>query len=142
MTSRPRLVRSVPYWALVAGSAASLGYGIWLTNDKLSIMSASLTDGTATGVEVYVGQSWAVFAAAFVAAGLIGLVAALALAAGRSLAAQRPVEVVEAIAWAQDEPPVDPDDAPIAVPEADAPENDPAADTAPRTLVDDETARR
>jgi hypothetical protein len=106
MNTRPRLVRSIPYWGLVVGSVASIGFGTWLTVDKITIMSTTLTDGTATGVEVYGGQAWAVFAAAFVAAGLVGLVAALALAAARSLVA-RPVEVVEAIAWQEEEPDVE-----------------------------------
>jgi hypothetical protein len=106
MNTRPRLVRSIPYWGLVVGSAASIAFGTWLTVDKITIMSTMLTDGTATGVEVYGGQAWAVFAAAFVAAGLIGFVAALALAAARSLVA-RPVEVVEAIAWQEEEPDVE-----------------------------------
>ncbi|QEV99920.1 hypothetical protein F6J84_07295 [Microbacterium caowuchunii] len=87
MNSRPRLFVSIPYWALVVGSAASLAFGVWLTVDKIEVMSAGLLDGTATGVEVYGGQSWAVFAAAFVGAGLVGFVAALALAAARSLVA-------------------------------------------------------
>lgn len=132
MTTRPRLTRSIPYWALVVGSAASTGFGIWLTIDKLSVMSTTLTDGSATGVEVYVGQSWAVFATAFVGAGLVGFVAALALAAGRSFVADRPVEVVEAIAWTGDEDLAEADLAQTDRPAvADAAESD--ADDAPES---------
>jgi hypothetical protein len=138
MNTRPRLVRSIPYWGLVVGSAASIAFGTWLTIDKITIMSTTLTDGTATGVEVYGGQAWAVFAAAFVAAGLIGFVAALALAAARSLVA-RPVEVVEAIAWQEEDADVEtPLDEPApaaasaeAVEPAEAPVATPPAEDAP-----------
>jgi hypothetical protein len=106
MNTRPRLTRSIPFWVLVVGSVASIGFGVWLTIDKLTVMETKLLDGTATGVEVYGGQAWAVFAAAFVGAGLVGLVAALALGAARTFAA-RPVEVVEAIDWQQEEPEVE-----------------------------------
>ena len=100
MNTAPRLTRSVPFWILLAGSLASVAFGIWLTVDRIGVMTTTLLDGTATGVEVYAGQSWAVFAAAFVAAGLVGLVATLALAVARSFA---PQPVVEAIAWAEDD---------------------------------------
>lgn len=85
MTARPRLVRSVPYWVLVVGSVAAGGVGLWLTLDKLGIMTDTILDGSATGVEVYVGQSWAVLGSILIGVGLIGLVFALALAAGASL---------------------------------------------------------
>jgi hypothetical protein len=106
MNNTPRLTRSIPFWVLLVGSLASVGFGTWLTFQKLGTMTSTLQDGSATGVEVYAGQSWAVFAAAFVGAGLVGLVAVLALAVARSFAA-RPVEVVEAIAWSDDEEPLD-----------------------------------
>ncbi|WP_159500834.1 hypothetical protein [Microbacterium sp. 18062] len=106
MNTRPRLTRSIPYWGLVVGSAASVGFGVWLTVDTLGTMTAGLDDGTATTAQVYGGQSWIVFGAAFVAAGLVGLVAALALAAARSLVS-RPVEVVEAISWQEEEPDIE-----------------------------------
>ncbi|WP_460774017.1 dinucleotide-utilizing enzyme [Microbacterium sp. GXF7504] len=102
MNTTPRLTRSVPFWILLVGSLASIAFGVWLTVDRLGLMTETLLDGTATGVEVYAGQAWTVFAAAFVGAGLVGLVAALALAVARSFVAQ-PVEVVEAIAWADDD---------------------------------------
>ncbi len=106
MNTTPRLARSFPFWLLLVGSLASLGYGSWLTLDKLTVMTNTLNDGTATGVEVYVGQAWSVFAAAFVGAGLVGLVAALALTVAKSFAA-RQVEVVEAIDWTDEEYAVD-----------------------------------
>lgn len=102
MTTRPRLSRSIPFWGLIAGSAAAVGFGAWLTIDKISVMTSTLTDGSATGVEVYAGQAWALFGAVIAGAGLVGLVAALALGAARSLFAPK-VDVVESIAW-QEEP--------------------------------------
>lgn len=105
MNIRPRPTRSIPFWILVAGSAASLGYGLWLTTDKISVMTSTLLDGSASGVEVYAGQAWAVFAAAFVGAGLIGLVASLALVVAASLFARpAPEEVVEVVDDAAEQP--------------------------------------
>jgi hypothetical protein len=127
MNTRPRLTRSIPFWGLVVGSVASVGFGVWLTIDKLTVMETKLLDGTATGVEVYGGQVWAIFAAAFVCAGLVGLVAALALGAARTFAV-RPVEPVEAIDWQREEPDVEThDESPVAdIREpAVAPETDP-----------------
>ena len=85
MTARPRLVRSVPFWVLVVGSVASVGVGLWLTLDKLGVMTDTLADGSATGVEVYAGQSWAVLGSILIGAGLIGLALALSIAAAASL---------------------------------------------------------
>ena len=95
MIARPRLVRSVPYWALVAGSVAAGGVGLWLTLDKLGVMTNAILDGSATGVDVYVGQSWAVLGSILIGVGLIGLAFALTLAAGASLVKRaEPVVVV------------------------------------------------
>ena len=85
MTARPRLVRSVPYWVLVVGSVASGAVGLWLTLDKLGVMTDRILDETATGVDVYVGQSWVVLGAILIGTGLVGLALALTLAAGASL---------------------------------------------------------
>lgn len=85
MTVHPRLVRSVPFWALIAGSAVAIGGGAYLLVDKLGTMETALNAGTATGVEVYVGQVWAVFGGVLVGAGVLGLALALAVAAARSL---------------------------------------------------------
>lgn len=108
MTTRPRLSRSIPFWGLIAGSAAAVGFGAWLTIDKISIMTSTLTDGSATGVEVYAGQAWALFGAVIAGAGLVGLVAALALGAARSLVAPK-VDVVETITWQDEAEPVETD---------------------------------
>ncbi len=85
MTARPRLVRSVPFWVLVIGSVAVGAIGLWLTLDKLGVMTTSILDGTATGVEVYAGQSWAVLGSILIGTGLIGLAFALTLAVVSSL---------------------------------------------------------
>lgn len=102
MSARPSLIRSIPFWILIVGSLAAIGFGFWLTTDKLGVMSATLTDGTATGLEVYVGQVWAVVGGILVATGLIGLALSLVLGVVRSLLPQPAIEVVETIAWAND----------------------------------------
>jgi len=108
MTARPRLVRSIPFWILIAGSLATVALGAWLVLDKLATMNATLLDGTATGVEVYGGQSLITVGAALIAAGLIGFVAALFLGVLRSFVPAAPVEVVEPLDWtAEDETFVD-----------------------------------
>ncbi|MEN2741107.1 hypothetical protein ABCS02_25265 [Microbacterium sp. X-17] len=99
MNTRPRLVRSVSFWALLVVSLASLGYGLWIVLDKIGVMTSTLQDQSATGVEVYAGQSWIVFGAAFVGAGVIGLIVTLALLALRSLLPAPEVAVVETIDW-------------------------------------------
>lgn len=85
MTVKPRLVRSVPFWTLVVLSAAAIGAGSYVLVDKLGTMERTIVDGTATGVEVYVGQVWAVFGAILIGAGVLGLALALAVAAARAL---------------------------------------------------------
>ena len=90
MTARPRLTRSIPFWILIEGSSPSIALVPWPVVDKIATMSATLLDGTATGVEVYGGQSWVTLGAALVGAGLVGLVAALFLAVLRSFVAGRP----------------------------------------------------
>ena len=95
----PRLSRSIPFWVLVGGSVVAIGAGTYLLVDKLGTMAATLTDGTATGVEVYAGQIWAVLGAILIGAGLIGLALALTVGAVRTLVPAAPVEVVEPPAW-------------------------------------------
>ncbi|MDQ1128417.1 hypothetical protein [Microbacterium sp. SORGH_AS_0888] len=144
MNTAPRLSRSFPFWLLLVGSLASLGYGVWLTIDKLTTMTSTLKDGSATGVEVYAGQSWAVFAAAFVGAGLVGLVVVLGLVVAASFVA-RPVAVVEAIDWTQEPAgdtavtPVAPDTTAVPVASAAADEEKPSDEVA-EAKPSDETA--
>ncbi len=105
MSARPSLVRSIPFWVLIAGSLATSIFGLWLATDKLGIMTDKLADGTATGLEVYVGQVWAIIGGVLIATGLIGLALALVLGVVRSFVAQPVVEVVAPIEWADaDEP--------------------------------------
>ncbi|HWV50261.1 MAG TPA: hypothetical protein VN035_12470 [Microbacterium sp.] len=93
------LIRSIPYWLLLVLSLAALGLGAWITTDQIGVMTTTLLDGTATGVEVYAGQAWVVFGGALVAGGIIGLFLALALAAAKTLVPRANVQVVEAIDW-------------------------------------------
>lgn len=93
MTTRPPLARSIPFWVLLVGSVATTAVGAWLVSDRLGIMTATLNDGTATGVEVYVGQSVAVLGAILIGAGVVGILLTLAVAAAASL---RPRAVVAA----------------------------------------------
>ncbi|MDL5350077.1 dinucleotide-utilizing enzyme [Microbacterium sp. zg-YB36] len=115
MSSRPRLVRSIPFWVLIAGSLASGIAGALILTDRLGVMSSALTDGTATGVEVYVGQIEAVFGAILVGAGIVGLALALTVASLRSAVpaavAAAPV-AAESIDWSAEHAAVDASDAP------------------------------
>ncbi|MEV5042862.1 dinucleotide-utilizing enzyme [Microbacterium sp. LMI1x-1-1.1] len=86
MNTRPRLTRSIPFWLLVAGSLASSAAGAVVLIDKLGTMETALTAGTATGVEVYVGQIWAVLGAILIGVGAIGLLLAFMLGALRAFA--------------------------------------------------------
>ncbi|WP_127475321.1 dinucleotide-utilizing enzyme [Microbacterium sulfonylureivorans] len=99
MSSRPALVRSIPFWGLVAASLGTAGYGALVLTEKLGTMTTTLTDGTATGVEVYVGQSQAVFGAVLVGAGVVGILLALTVASLATLRPSAPVEVVEPLDW-------------------------------------------
>lgn len=95
MSTRPRLVRSIPFWLLIAGSLASSAGGAYLLLDRLGGMDARLTDGTATSNDVYVGQIWAVLGAILIGAGLVGFALALTVGALRSFAPAAPAELVE-----------------------------------------------
>jgi len=130
MTVRPSLVRSIPFWILLVGSLATAAVGAWLTVDKLAVMSVGLTAGTATPVDVYVGQVWAIIGGVLIATGIVGLALALVLAVIRSFVPVTDVEIIEALDWsADDEEPLE--EAPV----ADAA---PVVETAP--VADAETA--
>lgn len=107
MTSRPRVARSIPFWVLFAGSLVATAGGAWISFSKLGTMIAGLTAQTATTAEVYGGQSWIVLGAALLGAGLIGLIAVLALAVVGSLLspAAATVEAVDDVAVAGDDLP-------------------------------------
>ena len=99
MSTRPRLIRSIPFWGLVVVSLATIAGGWYITTDKLGSMTTTLTDGTATGVDVYVGQSIAQLGSILIGAGVIGVLLALGVAAVSTLRPHTPVEVVEPIDW-------------------------------------------
>ena len=120
MPTRPSLLRSVPFWVIVIVSLATALFGGWLVVDRLSVMTRTLTDGSATGVEVYVGQSLVGLGAALIAAGLIGFVLALGIAVVRSFVPEQApaaVETVEVVTPVAAEPVV----APVAAEPAGAP---------------------
>lgn len=104
MSTRPPLTHSIPFWGLLVVSLATIGGGWFLTTDKLGQMTKTLTDGTATGVDVYVGQSVAQLGGILIGAGVIGVLLTLAVAALSTLRPHPPVEIVEPIDWsAEDE---------------------------------------
>ncbi|WP_194395582.1 dinucleotide-utilizing enzyme [Microbacterium atlanticum] len=102
MPTRPRLARSIPFWGLLLVSLATIAGGWFLTNRTLGSMTTTLTDGTATGVDVYVGQSIAQLGAVLIGAGVVGVLLALTVAALSTLR-PRPVEGAEQPAWTADE---------------------------------------
>ena len=102
--STTRLSRSIPFWVLVGGSVVAIAGGAFLLISKLNTMATTLTAGTATGVEVYAGQIWAVSGAILAGAGFVGLALALTLGALRSVVAPAAdvVTVVEPVAWEEE----------------------------------------
>ncbi len=97
MSTRPRLTRSIPFWGLVVVSVATIVGGWYVTTDKIGSMTRTLTDGSATGVDVYVGQTIAQLGSILIGAGVIGVLLALGIAALSTLRPQPPVEIVEPI---------------------------------------------
>ena len=95
------LIRSTSYWVLLALSLASAAIGGWLVWDSTTKMLTTILDGTATNVEVYVGQAWITSGAALLAAGIVGVFLALVLSAARALI-PTPQVVVEPIDWGSD----------------------------------------
>lgn len=93
------LTRSIGFWLLLILALASTAVGGWLVSGQISTMTATLTDNTATGVDVYVGQSLVVVGAALLAAGVVGILLAVALVAVQSLIPSSAPVVVEPIDW-------------------------------------------
>lgn len=85
MNRRARLITSVPYWILVAASAAVGALGLWTVLSRLGTLERGLIEETATNVEVFGGQSWSIVGAVLLGTGILGLFLALALAAATSL---------------------------------------------------------
>ncbi|GAA1949823.1 dinucleotide-utilizing enzyme [Microbacterium deminutum] len=104
MNPRPALLRSIPFWILVAASLATIVLGWWILTTKLNQMSAALTNGSATVRDVYVGPSVALVGAVLIGVGAIGILLALAVATAASLRPKAAVEIVEPIAWTDENP--------------------------------------
>ncbi|MGJ0388430.1 hypothetical protein [Microbacterium sp. CGR1] len=102
------LTRSIGFWLLLVLSLASAGVGGWLIAGQIGTMTSTLLDGTATGIEVYVGQSLVVVGAALLGAGVIGFLVAIALTAVQALIPTTAPVVVEPIDWTSE---ADADDA-------------------------------
>jgi hypothetical protein len=101
-----RLIRSIPFWALVVGSVVATAAGAYLLVTKLGAMDVGLTDGSATYSDLYVGQVWAIAAAVLGGIGLIGLALSLTIAALASLVPAAPVAVIEPPVWTEPTPEV------------------------------------
>lgn len=104
MTSRARLLVSIPFWILLVASLVSGALGLWIVLDRLGTMESGLEAGTATTSQVYGGQSWAVVGAVLLGAGVIGVLLTLAVAAIHTILPRPEIEVVESIDWTAGEP--------------------------------------
>lgn len=124
------LTRSIGFWLLLLLSLASAGVGGWLIAGQIGTMTSTLLDGTATGIEVYVGQSLVVVGAALLGAGVIGILVAVALSAVQALLPSPAPLVVEPIDWNAESDAVDEN-------ETTTVEND-ATDEAEQIAEDDE----
>lgn len=120
------LTRSIGFWLLLVLSLASAGVGGWIIAGQLGTMTSTLLDGTATGIEVYVGQSLVVVGAALLGAGVIGILIAIALSAVQALVPSPTPVVVEPIDWTAESS--ESDDSAIAA-DAAAPTVETTADT-------------
>src|SRR5690606_3456419 len=97
------LNRSIPYWMLSGLSLVAVAVGGWLVWDNTSTMQSTLLDGTATNVEVYVGQAWITAGAGILAAGIIGVLLALALGAAKTLRSTASPVVADEASWADED---------------------------------------
>ncbi|SEB68998.1 hypothetical protein [Microbacterium hydrocarbonoxydans] len=129
------LTRSIGFWLLLVLSLASAGVGGWIIAGQLGTMTSTLLDGTATGIEVYVGQSLVVVGAALLGAGVIGILIAIALSAVQALVPAPTPVVVEPIDWTAESS--DSDESAIAA-DAAAPTVDTSVQT---TDADDDEAQ-
>ena len=103
MTTRPSLLRSIPFWLLIVLSLATVVYGAWLFIVTTGSMTAGLAAQTATTADVYVGQIIAIIGGILIGTGLLGLALALVLGVLRSLIPAPAVEIVEPIDWNDEE---------------------------------------
>lgn len=126
MHTRPRLVRSIPFWILVIVSLGATIGGALVVKIELDWMTTALTANTATGVDVYVGQIAAVVAGIVCGAGVIGLLLALTVASLAGLRATHGASApVQSDADGSAQPQAEPVDA-IAPESADTVEAEPA----------------
>lgn len=116
MTVRPSLVRSIPFWILLVGSLATGALGAWLTFSELGALTDAILGGTATPVDVYVGQTWAIVGGILIATGLVGLALTLVVAVIRSFTPVTDIEVIEGAAWSDDDEDLVDDAATVAAP--------------------------
>ena len=136
------LSRSIGFWLLLVVSLIATAIGGWLIAGQIGTMTTTLLDGTATGIEVYVGQSLVVVGAGVLAAGIVGILLTLALVAARSLVPVAAPAVVEPIDWSAQTPdapasasaPVEVKEAPAAA-EAFATTDETTPDTTPDTAA-------
>src|SRR5689334_2279594 len=131
MNPRPSLLASIPYWLLVVAPLVVTALGAWILTSKIGAMTTTLTDGSATAVDVYVGPTVALLGAVLIGVGVIGILIALAVAALSSLRPKGAVEVLEPVAYVEETDvfaPVAPEAVPapafVEAPVADAPAAD------------------
>lgn len=74
----PNTRRRLAFWSLIILSLASVVAGAVIAIGKTATLERTITDGTATGVDVYGGQAWVTLGAGLVTAGVIGIFIALA----------------------------------------------------------------
>ncbi|MFB4351202.1 hypothetical protein [Microbacterium sp. CR_7] len=128
------LTRSIGFWLLLVLSLASAAVGGWLVAGQIGSMTTTLLANTATGVDVYVGQSLVVVGAVLLGAGVIGILIAVALTAVQSVLPSAAPVAVEAIDWTAEEPSPEPSEAaPVAETGAETSE-----DAVAETTEDDE----
>lgn len=134
------LTRSIGFWLLLALSLISGVVGGWLVNSQLTTMTTTLLDGTATGIEVYVGQSMVVLGSALIGAGILGVLIALALVAVRSVLPASAPAALEPIDWSTRP---EADDAPDGeMSDAAASSDAPASDVSEESELSDAPAGR
>ncbi|MGP3534936.1 dinucleotide-utilizing enzyme [Microbacterium sp. RD1] len=103
MNSRPSLIRNIPFWVLLVVSVVLTAVGGWLVSDRLGRIESAITTPTEqSNVEVFVSQSAVIGAGAVLAAGLLGILLTLTVAAIASLR-PRVAEVVEEIEWTSED---------------------------------------
>lgn len=131
------LTRSIGFWLLLVLALASTAVGGWLISGQIGTMTTTLLDGTATGIEVYVGQSLVVVGSALLGAGVLGILLAVALVAVQSLIPAPTPVVVEPIDWTTE---ADDTTAPVGEATVTAVDEETSADRALGTPVNDDVA--